>query len=313
MKHELSALETSSDIVSFKKLFRIIFRMKWFILLTTLAFAAASVYYAKNMPNVYTAKGMFVPAKDQSGGGLSQLAGQFGGLASMAGINLGGGSTDETEVAVELLQSRSFLQAFIEKRKILPELLAGESWDQTTKTFIYDETIYDSTNNKWVRGAPPSKAVIPTPWEGYYSLKNLISVEYLRKKGVVNISLTYLSPELSAKWLGWLIADLNSYWRSQEKKLADDSIDYLNKQIERTTNAEMRTIFYTIIAEQTKQNLLAEVRKEYLFKTLAPIVVPEDKSAPSRALLCVVGTFFGALFSLVFSFVYASMRPVEGS
>ena len=59
MKHELLALETASDIVSFKKLFRITFRMKWFILITTFIFAAGSIYVAVNMPNVYTAKGIF--------------------------------------------------------------------------------------------------------------------------------------------------------------------------------------------------------------------------------------------------------------
>lgn len=309
MKHELSALETTSDIVSFKKLFCIIFRMKWFILFITLTFAAGSVYIAINMPNVYTAKGIFVPAQSESGGGLSQLAGQFGGLASMAGISLGGGKGDDNAIALELLKSRSFLQSFIEKRNILPELLAATKWDLTNDSLIYDETIYNVKEKKWVRGAPPGKAVIPTPWEGFYELRSLVDIEYISKKGMIKISLTYLSPELATKWLNWLIADLNSYWRLQEKRLADDSIEYLQQQVDKTNNSEMQTIFYSIIAEQTQKILMTEVRKEYLFKTLAPIVTPEEKSAPSRALICAAGTFFGALLSLLFSFIYVNIRP----
>lgn len=309
MKHELSALETTSDIVSFKKLFCIIFRMKWFILFITLTFAAGSVYIAINMPNVYTAKGIFVPAQSESGGGLSQLAGQFGGLASMAGISLGGGKGDDNAIALELLKSRSFLQSFIEKRNILPELLAATKWDLTNDSLIYDETIYNVQEKKWVRGAPPGKAVIPTPWEGFYELRSLVDIEYISKKGMIKISLTYLSPELATKWLNWLIADLNSYWRLQEKRLADDSIEYLQQQVDKTNNSEMQTIFYSIIAEQTQKILMTEVRKEYLFKTLAPIVTPEEKSAPSRALICAAGTFFGALLSLLFSFIYVNIRP----
>ena len=53
-------------------------------------------------------RGFFVPAQGDSGGGLSQLAGQFGGLASMAGISLGGGKGDDNAIAIELLKSRSF-------------------------------------------------------------------------------------------------------------------------------------------------------------------------------------------------------------
>lgn len=309
MTHELTALETTSDIVNFKKLFRMVFRMKWFILFVTFISAATSVYIAINKPNLYTAKGIFVPAQSESSGGLSQLAGQFGGLASMAGISLGGSKGDNNAIAIELLKSRSFLQSFIEKRNILPELLAATQWDQASKKLVYDETIYKIDEKKWVRGAPPGKAVIPTPWEGYYQLRGLIDIEYISKQGMIHISLTYLSPELAKQWLEWLVADLNSFWRLQEKKLADDSINYLKEKVSETSNSEMQTIFYSIIAEQTQKILLAEVRKEYLFKTLAPIVTPEEKSAPSRSIICLIGTFFGALLSLVLSFIYVNVRP----
>ncbi len=311
MKHELSALETTNDIVSFKKLFRIIFRMKWFILFITFAFAAGSTYIAVNKPNVYTAKGIFVPAQSESGGDLSQLAGQFGGLASMAGVSLGGGKGDDNAIAIELLKSRSFLQSFIERRNLLPQLLAATKWDQANNSLIYSEELYNVQEKRWVRDAPPGKAVIPTPWEGFEQMRSLLDIEYISKKGMIKISLTYLSPELAAQWLTWLIADLNSYWRLQEKKLADDSIEYLQEQVATTNNSEMQAIFYSIIAEQTQNNLLTEVRKEYLFKTLAPIVVPEEKSAPSRALICAAGTFLGGLLSLLFSFIYVNIRPVK--
>ncbi len=309
MKHELLALETSSDIVSFSKLFGIIYRMKWFILFTTLSFAATSVYIVNNMPNVYTVKGLFVPTESKSSGGLSQLAGQFGGLASMAGISLGGGQKDETAIAIELLQSRSFLQGFIEKHNLLPQLLAAKSWNSETGDLIFDEAIYSIKDQEWVRGAPPGKQIIPTPWEGFDKLFSAIKVNNMPKKGLVEISVTFLSPEVATQWLTLLVADLNSYLRLQDKKQAQDSIAYLQEQAEQTNNSEMQTIFYSIIAEQTKTMLLTEVRKEYLFKTLAPIVVPEQKSAPSRALLCAVVTFFGGLLSLVISFIYASARP----
>jgi hypothetical protein len=311
MKHELLALETTNDIVSFKKLFNIIFRMKWFILFITLVFAASSVYIAMGKPNVYTAKGIFVPAQSDSSGGLSQLAGQFGGLAGMAGLSLGGGKGDDNAIALELLKSRSFLQSFIEKRNILPELLAATKWDQTSDTLIYNEELYNIKDKKWVRGAPPGKAVIPTPWEGFYQFRSLLDIEYISKKGMIKISLTYLSPEIATKWLSWLVADLNSYWRLQEKKLAGDSIQYLQAQVDKTNNNEMKDIFYSIIAEQTQKVVLTEVRKEYLFKTLSPIVIPEEKSAPSRALIAAAGTFLGGLLSLLFSFIYVNIRPIK--
>jgi uncharacterized protein involved in exopolysaccharide biosynthesis len=308
MKSELLALEATNDLVNFKQLFSIVYRMKWFILFITLIFAAGSVYVATSKPNVYEAKGIFVPAQGDSSGGLSKIAGQFGGLAGMAGISLGGGKGDDNAIALELLKSRSFLQSFIAKRNLLPQLLALKNWDAVTNTLIYNEEIYDINQKKWLREAPPGKSATPTSWEGFYKMRALLDIEYLSKKGMIKISLTYLSPELAQKWLTWLIADLNSYWRLQERKLTQDSIDYLKQQVAVNNNADMQTIFYNIIAEQTQKMLLTEVRKEYLFKTLAPVVIPEEKSGPPRALMCVVGTFFGFLLSLVFSFVYVNLR-----
>ena len=36
--------------------------------------------------------------------------------------------------------------------------------------------------------------------------------------------------------------------------------------------------------------MLSQVREEYTFKTIDPAVIPEDKSKPKRALICVLGT-----------------------
>ncbi|MFT5758744.1 MAG: LPS O-antigen subunit length determinant protein (WzzB/FepE family) [Alteromonadaceae bacterium] len=309
MVQELLALEDTSEIVSFNKLYRMVWRMKWFIIVLTSCFAIGSAYIAIQKPNVYTAKGIFVPAQSDDGGGLSNLASQFGGIASMAGINLGGGKGDDNQVAIVLLKSRSFLQRFIAEHELLPELLAATHWDKENDLLVYNEKIYNSQTKKWTRSKPPGREIVPTPWEAYEKLLTLLSIQYQDKKGIINISITFLSPELSTKWLKWLVADLNSYWRTQEKEEAENSIKYLQRQVELTNNSEMQSIFYSIIASQTQQVLLTEVKKEYLFKTLTPIVTPEQKSSPSRAFLCMVGTFIGGLLSLLLSFIYVIIRP----
>ncbi|SFC52134.1 Wzz/FepE/Etk N-terminal domain-containing protein [Pseudoalteromonas denitrificans] len=309
MEHELLGLEDTTEIVSFKKLYRIIWRMKWLIIAITLVFTLGASYYAIKQPNIYRANGIYIPAKNQTGGGLSQLAGQFGGLASMAGISLGGDKGDDNEIAIELLKSRSFLQSFIEKRNILPQIMAAEKWNESTNTLVYNPEIYDIKNNKWVVNESSDKKTKPTAWDAYYKLLGMINVQYMMKKGMVKISVSYLSPEVSVQWLNWLVEDLNQYWRQKDKQQAVESVEYLQKQIRQTNISEMHSIFYNIIAEQTQQILLTEVRKEYLFKTLAPIVTPEEKFAPSRALLCIVGMFIGSLIALLISFVYVSFCP----
>ena len=58
-------------------------------------------------------------------------------------------------------------------------------------------------------------------------------------------------------------------------------------------------MFFELIQSQTETVMLAEVRPEYVFKTIDPAVVPEEKSKPSRALICVLGTLLGGILGVV--------------
>lgn len=54
-----------------------------------------------------------------------------------------------------------------------------------------------------------------------------------------------------------------------------------------------------LIQSQTQTVMLAEVRPEYVFKTIDHVVVPEEKSKPSRVLIGVLGTLLGGMLGVV--------------
>lgn len=280
-------------------------KYKWVVVIGTLLSAALSVYVAMQQPNKYTAKVYLIPSNAKEGGGLNKLAGQFGGLASMAGISLGGSEADEIETAIEFMGSRGFIQAVIEKRNLLPELLALEKWDQSTNSYIYNPEVYDAEQKKWVRTPPPGKNVEPSPWEGYISLLGSFDILYMKKKGVVQLKVTALSPELAVNITNWLIEDINAFWRDKDRNEAEEAINYLQDKAAETNVAELRSLFYELIADQTRSKLLSTVGDFHLLKPLSPVIYPEEKSGPSRALICLGITFLGGLVSLIVSFLLA--------
>ena len=99
----------------------------------------------------------------------------------------------------------------------------------------------------------------------------------------------------------------------QERQVARASrnIDYLEAQIAKTSIAEMREVFYTIVEEQTKNKMVAEASPEYAFVAVGPSMVPEEKSKPSRALICVLGTLLGGMLGVVIVLIrhYAFSEP----
>ena len=85
-------------------------------------FAISSVLYALSLPNVYSSTTRLTQA-EQSSNSLSSLVQQYAGLASVAGLSLGG-DDEQISYAIEVLQSRRFLQLLIDKHDILVPLMA---------------------------------------------------------------------------------------------------------------------------------------------------------------------------------------------
>lgn len=291
---------TEDDEIDLAELWHAIWSGKLLILIISAVFAVSSILYAINQPNIYKATTLLSPASDQGGAsGLAKMAGQFGGLASLAGINLGGGGTDKTSLALEVLKSRVFLESFIDKYQLLVPLMAAKNWDINTNTLIFDEEIYNTTNKTWIREVKAPKKSKPSQWEAYEAFKEILSITTDKESGMITIAIEHYSPEVSTQWLKWLVNDINTTIREQDKAEAQRSIDYLTKKLQETQLADMQTVFYQLIEEQTKTIMLAEVSLEYVLKTIDPANAPEEKAKPKRALIVVLGTMLGGILSVL--------------
>jgi uncharacterized protein involved in exopolysaccharide biosynthesis len=54
--------------------------------------------------------------------------------------------------------------------------------------------------------------------------------------------------------------------------------------------------------------MLANAQSEYIFKTVDPAVVPQEKSEPKRALIAIVATMLGGMLGVFIVFVLAFIR-----
>jgi uncharacterized protein involved in exopolysaccharide biosynthesis len=292
--------QNQDDETDLAELWRAIWAGKFTIIIISMIFAVASVFFALSKPNIYKASAILAPASSEGGaGGLGALAGQFGGLASMAGINLGGGGGDKTALALEIVKSRSFIEIFIAKHDLLVPLMASKNWDMANDALILDEELYDEANNKWIRVVKAPKKPEPSPWEAYKAFSEILIVSQDKTNSMVNIDIEFYSPALAKQWLTWLIQDINEFMRAQDQIEAKASIDFLTNQLVNIKVATMETVFYQLIEEQTKNMMLTMVNKEYILKTIDPAQVPESRAKPNRALIAMLGTILGGILSIM--------------
>lgn len=297
------------DEIDLLELWNALWQRKWLIFAITLCSTVLACGIALWLPNIYTSTATLAPSEEQQGGGLAALASQFGGLASLAGVNLNSGNIDKTSIAIEIANSRQFMVRFLREHKLELPLMAAIGIDKKTNELTIDPDIYDLATHRWVRDVPEGKSIEPTDWELFDEINKHISVEQDKKSGFVTVSVNYYSPAMAKQWVDWFVADLNLYMKNRDQIDAQHNIDYLKKQLEKTSIADMQTVFYQLIQEQTKTLMLSEVNPEYVFKTLDPAVIAEEKSKPKRALIAVLGTVLGGMFGvLIVLLMHASHR-----
>ena len=294
------------EVLSLSSFIETFWRWKWLIITMTSISAILSVLYATSQPDVYRAQIVAITPPEKSSNPISGLSGQLSGLAGMAGINIGGSSEKKLEQIKELIRSRSFLQGFIERHDLIVDIVAAKDWDSANNRIIYDETLYDEKSKQWIRTPPPGKDIVPSAWEAYPLLLKKIKSEALVKKSMFKLSVDHYSPFKAKEWVELLLSDINTLYRQRSKDEAKNSIAYLESALEKTKIAEVKTMFYGLLEDQIKGDMLSEVRQEFALETYSPAVMPEDKDHPKRAMICIIGTLIGGIISLISALILNS-------
>lgn len=284
----------ADDEIDLRELFAAIWQGKWIIIAVTAVFAVASVFYALSLPNIYKSEALLAPVIDDAG---MKIPGQLGGLAALAGVNIGAGGNDKTGLALEILKSREFLGRFIQKHDLFIPIMAAEGWSRSDNSLEIDAEIYDTINEEWVRDVTPPYTAKPSLLETHERFMQLFNVSQDTNSGMVRLSIEHYSPILAQQWVSILVQEINDEMRGRELSEAKNSIAYLTEQINQTNIADVRTMLFSLIEEQTKTVMLANVRDEYVFKTIDAAVVAERKAKPARALICVLAVILGGMFS----------------
>ena len=215
-------------------------------------------------------------------GALSQIGGTLGGLGALAGLNLGDGSSRNESIAV--LGSKVLTTEFMKDQDLLPVIFAKD---------------WDAASDAW---RPTDENEIPTLEDGYRVFdEDIRDVLPDRETGLVRLTMTWSDRRQAAQWANLLVERANTVIRERAVEEYQNSIDYLNTELQKTTVVGVRQAIYSVIESQIEQVMLATVREDYAFKVLDPAVAPDadDTEFPNRPLFGLVGMILGFAVSAV--------------
>jgi uncharacterized protein involved in exopolysaccharide biosynthesis len=271
-----------------------LWQRRWWVAASMLAFTLIAAIVAFATTPVYRSAVVVVPAsieRNSISGGLASALGQLGGLASLAGIEVGG-SAQETEEALAVLKSRRFTEVFINERKLLPKLFHRQ---------------WDASRGAWRAGTPPTAA------KAYkYFNKRVRNITQDKKTGLVTMQIDWTDAQEAADWANELVQRLNAEMRTRAIDKANASLGYLEKELNLTSTVETREAINRLIEAQIKQRMLANVTTEYAFRVVDKALPadPDDPVKPQKVLLLALGPVAGLGFGIVMVIALGLLGPI---
>ena len=342
--------QDQEDTIDLIKLLKDLWGARKIILKITVAFTFLGLFVAVFSENKFTASTTFVPL----GQGSSVSGGSLGGLASLAGINIGGAGKSE-EISPELYPQ--IVGSIPFQLELLNTPLTIEGQKAPVSYSDYYENIYSpgllSNIKKYtlglpgvlislVRSAPENLeasagqliSISKEEYELIKDLKDQISLAVNAKEGFISISVTMpeaiASAELALKAQQLLqeyalefktqksieqLTYIEERYSEKEKafneiKIAlarfQDQNTGINTALGRTRLLQLESEYdlaFTVYSELAKQleTQLLQVKKDTpLFTVLKPVSIPNERSAPKKALILVVFLFLGFVLSVGF-------------
>jgi len=280
------------DEIDLLEYWDVIWKRRKMIFGASFAAALLAVVISLLMPNIYRAQVLLAPVggEESKGGGLSAALGGLGGLASMAGISLGGGGSTAENLAV--LKSREFIWKFVKDNKLM-SILFEDDWNAEHK--------------KWEQDDPKDQ---PNLWDAYrkFTKGGLMKVDEDKKTGLVTVSMEWKDPVLAAKWANALMGRLNAYLRSKAIARSEANLTYLHKELDRTRVADMRQTLFELISQEQKKAMLANTQEEFAFRVLDAASPPDKKAKPKRSLIVILSTFVAGFLAVIVVFIQEGVQ-----
>ncbi|MDA8865599.1 Wzz/FepE/Etk N-terminal domain-containing protein [Gammaproteobacteria bacterium] len=286
------------DEINLLEFFYILMREKWIIVSVTAFISIIGVIYSISIPNIYQSKALLVPSDSSSI--ISGAMGRYSGIAGLAGINIPSvGEKNNSTKAIKKINSLSFFENNILSNIFLPDLMAVQSWNSKTNELIYDDSIYNSSSNTWLKSSS-NKGQIPSAQEAFkVFITQNISLSEDKSNGFITISIKHQSPFIAKQWVDLVVNEINSFYRKKDKLESERAVIYLSQQISVTSLSEIKQVIAELLQEETQKLTLIEANQSYVFEYIDPPAVMEKKSEPQRALICILSALLGGMLSIV--------------
>jgi uncharacterized protein involved in exopolysaccharide biosynthesis len=270
---------TDDDEIDLREIWKVAWTRKWQIIVVTLLVTVASFAYGMLATKWYRAEVLLAPAEEKS---APSISGQLGGLAALAGVNIGGGDSVE---AIATLRSRDFAREFIHDHGLLTVFFADQ-WNETSQRWLPEDP----------REHPDLRDGVK------YFHENVLRVSEDPKTGLVNLAIEWSDPLVAAEWATIIVTRLNDRLRGRALRDAEVNVQFLQSELAKTNVVTLQQAIGRLLETELQKLMLARGNEEFGFRVLDFSEVPKRPIRPRLVVVLVFGVFLGFMVGIIFAF-----------
>tara|TARA_B100000780_G_C21126987_1_gene457808 strand:- start:14402 stop:15298 length:897 start_codon:yes stop_codon:yes gene_type:complete len=281
------------------ELLNILWNRKYFIISLTSIVVIIGILVVLNMPNIYTSSATLKLSKDPSQTQSSSL-GSLGTLASVAGVGTSAEEVGRMDELFARLQSRDFLKHILTFHLVRQNITASKGFNSITQEVIYDEEVYDLSNNKWVGSSKKFESRVPSFLETREYFYKYVGFYENKLNGLITIEVSHHSPVFAKDLLNLLIDEVNNISRLTQIEESEESLEYLTNYLKTINNRDIKTSINQIMLREMQNLMHANVKKDFILEIIDNPFVPEKRSSPKRTQFVLMAFLVGVLSSIFF-------------
>ena len=292
--------KSSIDEIELKQIFSAIFDYKFFIIAVSAISLSLGIFYSLSIENEYVSSSVL---KTSNSNDQSSFLDQYSGVAALAGINIPSSETVNSSVtSIEKIKSRDFLKHLLSFNQVRANLGAAIGYDMQTEEIVYDKSLYDDASKKWVRKKSyPRQSLEPSHLELYKRYRSIVKISKDNDTGLINISVKHYSPVFAKEFLTLIIQQINETSRNKDIEETERSLIFLESKLRDANLMDIKQTLNMLITEQLKKQMLTNVSRNYILEPIDTPYVPEFKSSPNRALICILFLILGTISSIIWA------------
>ena len=285
--------ETPIDV---KDLFKIIFEKKIPIFIFSLLLSIISVFYALSLTDYFESESLMSVRDINKNRSMTN----FGGAASLLGIDISKSGENKTMQAIELIKSRKFMKHLLTFDKVLPSIMAAKSFDKETKSIIFDYNLYDSDKNEWKNDDFASLSK-PSYLDAHgVFIDDLLTISLDKNTGFIKLNIKHVSPIFARDFLSLIIDESNNILRQKDLIESEQAIKYLKTEIAKTSLIDIRDSINNLIEAQLEIQMMSNINEDYVLIIIDPPYIPEKSLGNSKLLIVIFSFIFGLLISSLY-------------